>query len=219
MNKTILYIFAIITIFPLFSCQKKYNQSKEIDNISYINDFELLQKNVKNNTRIKITSPQAIIDPSNNDLEILDSSIEILNSKGREIKVKSGKSSLNNKKNLIRVYNNVNISLLNNKNSSIKTNSFDWDLNKSIINLNNPLFINFENTQISSSSGYYNIQTDQLNINNNIFNRNILNNDGKTIYQIKILADMAKWIKIDNSLEFNSTDKQVESTIYFLSIK
>ena len=39
-------------------------------------DFELLQENPNNQTSVKITSPKAIIDPSNNNLEILESTIE-----------------------------------------------------------------------------------------------------------------------------------------------
>ena len=52
-----------------------------------------------------------------------------------------------------------------------------------------------------------------------IFNRSIFNDDGEPIYIIKIIADSAKWLKDNNSLEFTSNDKQVETTINFLSIK
>ena len=219
MNKILIYLFTIFTLLPLFACQKKQVKTNEADNKSYINDFELLQENTKNNTRIKITSPQAIIDPTNNDIEITDSSIEILNNKGQDIKIRSGKSSLNNFQNLIRVYKNVNISLIKNQDAYIITDSFDWDLSKSNIDLNNPLQINFDNTKIISSHGLYNIDSGQLKINNNIFNRNIFNKEGEKIYQIKIIADIARWIKDNNSLEFTSNEKQVETTINFLRVQ
>ena len=217
LNKYPFYILAIFTLLPLVACQKTQLKTNEIDNKSFINNFELIQDNKKNNSRIKITSPQAILDPIKNDIEIIDSSIEIINPNVQDIKIRSGKSSLNNYKNLIRVYKNVNISLINKKDTFIKTDSFDWDLSKSNIDLNNPLLIEFDNTTITSSNGLYNIESGQLNINNNLFNRNIFNKEGKIIYQINIIADLAKWIKDENSIEFNSNNKQVETTIDFLS--
>ena len=219
MNKLPKYIITIFTLLPLLGCQKTQVKSNDLDNKSYINDFELIQENTTNNTRIKITSPQAIIDPTNNDIEITESSIQILNAKGKDIKITSGKSSLDNFKNLIRVYKNVNIALINNKDSYIKTESFYWNLRKATIDLNNPLKVNFPNTTIISSNGIYNIDSDQLTINNNIFNRKVFNKEGEQIYQIKIMADIAKWIKDKNQLEFTSSDKQVETTINFLSLK
>ena len=219
MNTFSFYLFIIFTILPLFACQKNKVITKEIDYKSYINDFELQQKNSRNNTRIKITSPQAILDPTNNDIEIKDSTIEIKNSKGNDIKISSGKSSLNNYKNVIRVFDNVKISLINKKDSFLITDSFYWDLSKSNIELNNPLLINFENTTISSSDGLYNIDSGQLNVNNNIFNRNILNKEGAQTYQINIIADITSWNKDENKLEFKSTEEQVQTTINFLSFQ
>ena len=219
MKDFLLHYSVIFILFPLFGCQKSKQNSIEFDQSSYIKDFELIQENASNQTRVKITSPKAILDPTNNDIEIFNSSIEILNKNGNEINMKSGKTILNNSKNLIRVYNKVNISLIPFKKSFIETNSFDWDLNSSNINLNRPLHINFENTTISSSNGFYNIDSGHLKINNNIFNRNIFNNKGDLIYQVIIISDMAKWIKANNSLEFSSQDKQVEATINFLRVK
>ena len=219
MNKLIIYLLSIVSVLPLYACQKNQIKNTKVDNKSYIRQFELVQENTKNNTRIEITSPQATLDLTNNNIEITDSSIDILNTKGKDINITSGKSSLNNYKNLIRVYKDVKISLINNKNSFIITDSFDWDLSKSTIDLNNPLDINFDNTTISSSNGLYNIDSSELEINNNIFNRNIFNKEGEQIYQIKIIADLARWNKDGNSLEFSSNDKQVEATVDFLSIK
>ena len=219
MNRLFLHLLTIFFIFPLFACQKSKKESIEIDNKSYINNFELLQENSKNNTRIKINSPKAIIDPINNDIEIFDSFIQIIKSSDPGINIKSGKSTLNNYNNIIKVYDNVNISLLNTKNSFIETNTLDWDLNNSIINLYNPLYIYFDNTSINSSNGFYNIDSGELNINNNIFNRNIFNNNGELIYKINISAEKGKWNKASNLLKFTSNEKQVETTIDFLSIK
>ena len=66
-----IYFLLIITTLPLFGCQKSNKQSTQIDNKSYINNFELLQENPNNHTRIRITSPKAIINPTNNDIDIL----------------------------------------------------------------------------------------------------------------------------------------------------
>ena len=54
---------------------------------------------------------------------------------------------------------------------------------------------------------------------NNYFNRSIFNNDGKEKYQIEIKSDFAKWIKNENTLEFKSNNKQVETTINILNFK
>ena len=216
------YILYLLTIFPLlllFACQKTKQQVTETNIKSYINNFELVQENSENNTSIIIKSPHAIIDTINNDIDIFDSSIKIVNSNDQDIKVESGRSSLNNYKSLIRFYNNVNISLLSTNNSFINTDSFEWELKSSTINFDNPLIINFKHTTINSSNGSYDIDSGQLNLNNNIFNRNIFDIDGELIYQIKILADRAKFLKDNKSLEFNSERKQVETTIKFLSIK
>ena len=216
MNNLPRYFFLIITILPLFGCQKFNKSTTQIDNKSYINNFELLQENPNNQTSIKIISPKAIIDPSNNDIEIFESSIELLNKNGQDFHVKSGNSTLNNLTNSIRVFNNVNVSFLSNQDYYINTNSFDWDLNTSIIDINNPVKINFDNTEINATNGLYNIPSSLLEIDNSKFKRYIYNSEGEEEYQVKIKSDFAKWFKKDNSLLFTSNEKQVETTINFL---
>ena len=215
MKNFILNLFFIISVIPILSCKKTINNTLETDNNSYINDFELLQSNSINDTLIKITSPKAIIEPLNNDIQIFDSLIEINNKIGKDIQIKSGNSDLNNSKNIIRVYNEVYISLLDTNNSFIKTNSFEWNLNTSDINLNSSLDINFDNTNIISSNGTYFIDKSLLEINNNIFNRSIFNVSGQKQYQIEIYSDVARWFKKDNTLEFISNLNQVGTTIKF----
>ena len=211
-----IYFLLIITILPLFGCQKSIKYTTQTDNNTYINDFELVQENPNNQTSVKITSPKAIIYPTNNDIEILESWIEILNKNGQDVKVKSGNSTLNNFTNSIRVFNNVNISFFNNYDYYITTNSFVWNLNTSFIYINNPLNINFANTKIKATNGFYNIDSSLLKIDNSEFNRNIYNSDGEEEYQLAIKSDFAKWFKKDNTLVFTSNEKQVETTINFL---
>jgi len=211
-----IYFLLIITTLHIFGCQKSNKSVTQIDNKSYITDFELLQENPNNQTSIKITSPKAIIDPTNNDIEIFESSIDILNKNSQDVKVESGKSTLNNLTNSIRVYNSVNISFLNKLDYYITTNSFDWDLNTSIIDINNPIIINFDTTRINSTNGFYNIHSSLLKIDNSEFNRSIYNLEGEEEYQVTIKSDFAKWFKKDNTLEFTSKEKQVETTINFL---
>ena len=205
-----------MTILALFGCQISKKSTTQIDNKSYINDFELLQENPNNQTSVKITSPKAIIDPTNNDIEIFESSIELLNQNGQDFNVKSGNSTLNNLTNSIRVFNSVNISFLENQDYYITTNSFDWNLNTSIIDINDPVNINFDNTRINATNGLYNIDSSLLLIDNSEFNRSIYNSNGEEEYQVKIKSDFAKWFKKDNTLVFTSNEKQVETTINFL---
>ena len=211
-----IYFLLLITLFPLFGCQKSNKSNTQIENKSYINNFELLQENPNNQTSIKITSPKAIIDPTNNDIEIFESSIEIINKNGQDFKINSGNSTLNNFTNSIRVFNNVNISFLNNQDYYITTNSFDWDLTTSVVDINNPLNINFDNTMIEATNGFYDIDSSILIIDNSEFNSNIYNSKGEEEYQVKIKSDFAKWFKKDNTLIFTSNEKQVETTIKLL---
>ena len=214
-----IYFLLIITTLPLFGCQKSNKSSTQIDYKTYIKDFELLQENPNNQTSVRITSPKAIIDPTNNDIDIFDSSIELLNKNGQDFKVKSGNSSLNNLTNTIRAFNSVNISFLDKQDYYINTNSFDWDLNTSIIDMNDTLNINFDNTRINASNGFYNINSSLLKIDNTRFNRKINNSEGVEEYQVEIKSDFAKWFKNDNKLVFTSNEKQVETTIKFLLTK
>ena len=213
-KKSLLYLLFFISIFPLFSCQKTINKNV-IDNNSYINDFELTQQNPINDNLIIINSKKAIIDQAKNDIEIFKSTIKITNKNEKDIIINSGNSILNNSDNIIKVYNNVFISLLDHKETFIKTKAFDWDLNTSLIKLNNPLDIKFENTIIKSSNGTYNIESRLLKINNNIFNRMVYNSIGDSKYNIEIISDTAKWFDNKNILEFKSNNKQVETTINF----
>ncbi len=206
----------IITILAQFGCQKSNKSITQIDNKSYINNFELLQENPNNQTKIKIISPKAIIDSTNNDIEIFDSSIELFNNNGQDFRVKSGNATLNNLTNSIRVFNSVNLSFLNNQDYYINTDSFNWDLNTSIIEINNPVKINLDNTEIDATNGLYNVGLSLLKIDNSEFYRHIYNSIGEEEYQVKINSDLAKWYKNDNTLEFTSNVKQVETTINFL---
>ena len=211
-----IYFLLIITTLPLFGCQKSNKSSTNIDNKSFISDFELLQENPNNQNSIRITSPKAIIDPSNNDIDIFDSSIEFLNKNAQDFEVNSGNSTLSNLTNSIRAFNGVNISFLDNQDYYINTNSFDWDLNTSIIDINDPVYINFHNTRINATNGFYNIGSGLLNVENSEFNRYVYNKRGEDEYQVKIKSDFAKWFKRDNTLVFTSNEKQVETTINFL---
>ena len=80
-----IYFLLITTTLSLFGCQNRNKSSTQIDSKSYINDFELLQENPKNQTSVRITSPKAIIDPINNDIDIFDSAIELLNKNGQTL--------------------------------------------------------------------------------------------------------------------------------------
>ena len=213
MKKSLLFLLSIFSIFSL-SCQKTSNNS-EIDNNSYINDFELIQQNPINDNLIIINSKRAIIDQAKNDIKIFKSTIKIINENEKDIIINSGNSILNNSDNIINVYNNVFISLLDYRETFIKTKAFDWNLNTSLINLNNPLDIKYENTIIKSSNGTYDIDSRFLKINNNIFNRVVYNSIGEAKYNIEIISDTAKWFNNKNILEFKSNNKQVETTINF----
>ncbi|MBW3041972.1 LPS export ABC transporter periplasmic protein LptC [Prochlorococcus marinus] len=219
LRKVYSYIFIFISILTLLGCQKSKYKIQEIDQKSYISDFELLQENPTNKNSIRITSPKAIIDPIKNDIEIFTSKIELLNKSNIELLVKSGNSTLNNALNIIRVFNNVNITFLEAQDYYIKTDSFNWDLNNSNILLDSPLDINFDTTKIISSGGSYNLNTDILSLNNNKLNRSIFNNIGIEKYQIEIISDNIEWLKNNNTLVFQSNNKQVETYINFLSIK
>ncbi len=214
-----IFFLIIITILPLLGCQKSNKSTTQIDNNSYIKDFELLHENPNNQTSVKITSPKAIIHPANNDIDIFESSIEILNKNAQDFIVISGNSTLNNLSNSIRAFNNVNISFLNNQDYYITTNSFNWDLSTSIIDLNNPVNINFENSKIFATNGFYNIDSSLLKIENTEFNGNIINSEGKEEYEVEIKSDFATWFKNDNTLVFTSKEKQVETIINFLLTK
>ena len=214
--KYLRYLFLVFILLPLLGCQKSFKSSNQIENKSYINDFELLQENANNQTSVKITSPKAMIDPSNNDIEIFDSLIEIINKNGQDFKVKSGNSTLNNLTNSIRVFNNVSISFLEKQDYNINTNSFYWDLNTSLIDINNPVYINFDNTKIDATNGFYDIDLGLLKLDNSEFNRNIYNLEDEEEYHIQIISDLAEWIKEENTLVFTSNEKQVETTINFL---
>ena len=211
-----IYFLLIIATLPLFGCQKLRQSSTQLDNKSYIKDFELLQENPNNHTSVRIISPKAIIDPTTNDIDIFDSSIELINKNAQDFKVISGNSTFNNLNNSIRVFNSVNISFLDNQDYYINTNSFDWNLNTSIIDINDPIYINFDNTRINATNGFYNIVSGLLNIENSEFNRYVYNIRGEEDYQVKIKSDLAKWMKRDNTLVFTSNQKQVETTINLL---
>tara|TARA_B100001029_G_C15041483_1_gene443947 strand:+ start:797 stop:1456 length:660 start_codon:yes stop_codon:yes gene_type:complete len=219
MNNSTLYLFTLIILFPIIGCQNTQREAKKIDYNSYISKFEFTQQNPSNENTIRITSEKAIVDPVKNDIYIFDSSIDILNKNGTDIKVISGNSTLDNNKNLIRVYNNVNISLLELNNYYMNTESFSWDLNTSKINFDTPLNINFNDSLITSKNGNYNINKSTLSLNKNILNRRIYNYDSNVEYQVKVISDFAKWVKLDNSLEFSSNKNQVETTINFLRFK
>ena len=211
-----IYILFILIILPLFGCQK-YNKSNiQLDNKSYIDDFVLFQENPNNQTSVKIISPKAIFDPTNNDIEIFESLVVIRNRNGQDFQVKSGHSTLNNLTNIIRFFNNVKISFLNNENYYIRSKSFDWDLNTSVIEMNNSLNINFDNSKIKATNGFFNIDSTLLKMDNTDFKRTIYNSEGKQEYQLEIKSEFAKWYKNDNTLLFTSNEKQVETTIKFL---
>ena len=216
MNIFLKYLLTSISLLLLLSCESTKKQSLEFDDKSYIKDFELIQRNIRNDSTIKINSPKAIIDQITNEFEIFDSSIKLSNTTGEYLQINSGRSTLNSSQNIIKVFNDVFITLENNPNSFINTDSFDWDLRQSFMTLNSPLEVNFNNTKILSDSGKYNLDKNQLKLNNNVFKRSIFNVNGIKQFQIETISDVAMWSKQNNLLEFKSNKNQVESTINFL---
>ena len=220
MKKLYSYLFILFSVTPLVSCKTSIKEPIEIDNLSYVNDFELIQNYTNKDTMIKIMSPRAIIDQSNNNIKIYENSILFLNKKNNNnVEIKSGRAELNNSINILKVYNDVFISLLNSDDSFIRTKRLNWDLNSSTINLDNPFDFNLKNTKIKSNSGSYNIVTNHLKINSNIFNQSFYDKDGVKKYQIEIISENGNWFKNKKILEFSSNNKQVETRIDFLSIK
>ena len=209
----------MISMLPLFGCQKSNQSTTQIDNKSYIKDFELFQNNANGESSLRISSPKAIIDPITNDIEIFENSIELLNNNSQDFKVLSGNASLINSTNTIKAFNNVKISFLNKSDYYVNTNSLDWDLNSSLININNSVNINFDNTKINASKGLYNTDLSSLKLYKSEFTRNIFNSEGDNQYQVKIKSDFVKWFKKDNTLVFSSNNKQVEATINLLLTK
>ena len=214
-----LFLINIFTFLALLGCQRVNEKTNIVDRGSYISDFELIQENPSTDNKIIIKSPMAVINSTTNDIEIMDSSIILNSETGNNIKVISGKTSLKNSENLIRAYNGVKISLLNKDKYLINTESFIWNLNESKIDMKSTLDINFGNTSIISSSGSYDTISSNLKIKNNIFNRTILNLEGKNEFHIEILSDNANWIQENNIIEFTSNKNQVETTIKFISTK
>ena len=90
MKRYIFYLFTFLPFLSLLSCHKNNNTSILVDDKSYIRNFELTQTNPSNDSVIRIFSPKAIINPQNNDIEIIDSSIDILNNNSQDINIKSG---------------------------------------------------------------------------------------------------------------------------------
>ena len=97
MIRLIRYTFTLSSLLTLLACQKQDQNNTNInfDNKSYITEFELIQDNPKNDTSIEIISSKALIDPSNNDIELLDSSLLISNNKIPAVQIISGISQLN----------------------------------------------------------------------------------------------------------------------------
>ncbi len=213
MDKFVKSFLTLFSVLPLIACQQNTTYSTDIDYKSYINDFEFLHENPINSTRVRIMSPKAIINPINNDFEIFQSSIQILNNNNKEFEVKSGNSILNNYENIIKVFNNVNISFHKDENYYITTKSFIWDLNSSDILLNNPLFINFKNSKIIADKGQYNIDSKLLKLNNTNLYRIFYNAAGEKKYEVEIKSDYSQWFKKNNTLVFTSNKNQVETTI------
>ena len=212
-------LFIFIFILPLISCSKSSENIISIDENTYIEKFELVQNNANNNTTVKISSPKAIIDQTTKDIDIYDSDIKLSDKTGNTINISSGRSTLNNSINVIKAYNNVNIKLPDDENAYILTNSVEWFLDKSVMDFDSPLAINFKDTIITSLNGSYDIESSILTLKNNIFNRNIYNSEGIIDYQIEIYSDNAKWTESDNSIVFTSDNKQVETIFKILSIK
>ncbi len=219
MNKFIKYFILFFSFLPLSSCNRSIDLIKESDNNSYIDDFELTQKNESNNTIIKIKSPKAIINSSKNNITIYKSRIKILNKDQADIEVFSGEANLDNLNNVISAFNDVSINLINNKDSFIKTNAIKWNLNESFFDLNQEVNLNLKNTNLISNSGTYDINNNLLNLSNIYFYRDIYNNNNRKYLEFKIKSDKAQFISRDNTLIFTSGNNQVETTIDFLNVK
>ena len=62
MKQTYLYFLIVLAIYPLLGCQKSSKPLAQLDNNSYITNFELLQKNGCEIASTRLNSYKPIID-------------------------------------------------------------------------------------------------------------------------------------------------------------
>ena len=213
MNNNLAFTLSIFISLSLISCKSNTNLSNNNDNNTHITDFELIHENPANNTKIRINSPKARLDSSTQNIQIFKNEIEIINQPDKIIKIQSGNATINNATKFISAANNVIISDSEQPINSIETRQLYWDLNDSIINLDNELSINLPNTNIYSKKGNYDLNLDLVYLHEVLLTRTINTIDGFRSYEITITADKSKWLKEHNSLEFTSDNGQVETTI------
>ena len=132
-------------------CQRPKKSMVQIDNNSYINNFELLQENPNNQTNIKISSPKAIIDPTKNDIEIFDSLIQIINKDGQDFQIKSGNSILNEINNPLKIYI---------EDSYTIASSGFYNVNSSLLKINDAEFNSYIYNSKDNESFYVDIKSD-----------------------------------------------------------
>ncbi len=213
MKSNLVFTLSICMSLSLISCKNNRSIEKNIDYNSHITDFELIHDNPLNNTKIIINSPKAILDSSTQNIQIKDNKMEIIDKSETNVTIKSGNATFNNKTKIISATDNIVITDSQNQASSIETSMLNWNLNNSIINLDNEMLINLPNTNIYSKEGTYNISLDLIKLNDVLFTSTSNTKNGLTSYEISITADNTKWLKENNSLEFTSEKGQVETTI------
>ena len=218
MKNIFLITITLFYIIPLLSCKREVSTTDQNDNKSYLSDFELIQER-PNNTKIEITSPKAILSSISQNLEIYNTNVKITNFQGISYDIISGKSFLHNANQTIRLFNDVIITGFEKDDSKITTSEFTWFLDKSLINLDNNLKINFNNTKIYSTNALFNLNNNLMHLYSVEFYREINNQNGRNNNLVTIIADNAKWQKQDGIIEFTSNQKQVETTIDFLAVK
>ena len=214
-NTALLSISLLITS----SCKINRDNINKPDEYSYLTNFEMVQQRADKINKVIISSPKAILNPTNNQIDIIRSNIEIINNNGKKFNIKSGKALLDNSNKQINISKDVTIIGDNYDKSYIKTNSLTWNLEKSSINIQNDLTITLKNTKIYSINGFYDLNKGRIDLNSVELYRDIFNKNGFKSHSIIVLADRGNWVKENNDFKFTSGENQVETTVKFLRLK
>ncbi|ABX08829.1 LPS export ABC transporter periplasmic protein LptC [Prochlorococcus marinus] len=210
-KKYILKFSALIFIF--FSIASCTHSSQDSNDYLYsINKFNLNQSDAEGNKLFDLTSPSAIIDNVNKQIETSTANIIIYNSKKPLYNIKSNSSKINDNGKIMYLDGNVKLQNIENKNIFIKSTKVEWHTQKSSINFLGDVFGNFNTTSIRSKRATYNLNLERITF-YDIYDFNIISdNSRKKIF--KVYASSAIWDGKSGTFEFFTNDQPVKSQVF-----
>ena len=203
----------IVSILSLTNLGCTYNTNLNQSNEYSINNFSLEQLKENGEIHFKMSSKQAFIHPISRNIQAKSIDVVIFSNNLPILSIYSNRGYFNNKKNLITLFDQIEIRDINNKITKLhlKAENLSWDLGIQKFNITGNIDLYYNNSKLTSKSIVYDEKSQKFMINGIKQYKYYLDLNKEPILILE--SEMAILDINSNNITFSSKTNRVKSLV------